>query len=64
MRTTLELPDRLVQDAMKVSHQKTKTATIVAALEGLVRRSRLRELQDFRGQVDLDLDLDALRKRA
>lgn len=64
MRTTLDLPDRLVQDAMKASHQKTKTATIVTALQDFVRKTRLRDLRNFKGQVDLDIDLDALRKRA
>lgn len=64
MRTTLDLPDRLVQDAMKASHQKTKTAAIVTALQDFVRKSRLQELRGFKGQVDLDIDLDALRKRA
>ena len=64
MRTTLDLPDRLVQDAMKASHQKTKTAAIVAALQDFVRKTRLQELRSFKGQVDLDIDLSVLRKRA
>jgi len=64
MRTTLNLPDELVQHAMKASHQKTKTAVIIAALQDVVRKSRLQELRHFKGRVNLDLDLAALRKRA
>ena len=64
MRTTLDLPDQLVQDAMKASHQKTKTAAIITALQDLVRKARLREIRQFKGRVDLEVDLDALRKRA
>lgn len=64
MRTTLDLPDVLVQDAMKASHQKTKTAVIITALQDLVRKSRLQELRRFKGRVKLDLDLDVVRKRA
>ena len=64
MRTTLDLPDRLMQDAIKASHQKTKTAVIIEALSDFVRKARLQELRTFKGQVDLDIDLDALRKRA
>ena len=63
MRTTLDLPDVLVQNAMKVSHQKTKTAVIITALQDLVRKSRLQELRQFKGQVNLDINLDVLRKR-
>jgi hypothetical protein len=64
MRTTLDLPDVLMSDAMKASHQRTKTAVIIAALQDLVRKSRLQELKRYKGRVDLDLDLNALRKRA
>ncbi|MBM4148257.1 MAG: type II toxin-antitoxin system VapB family antitoxin [Lentisphaerae bacterium] len=63
MRTTLDLPDRLVQEAMRASHQRTKTAVIISALQELVRKNRLQGLRDFKGRVDLDIDLDALRKR-
>ena len=63
MRTTLDLPDVLMQDAMKVSHQKTKTAVIITALQELVRKNRLQELRHFKGRVNLDLDLNVARKR-
>ncbi len=63
MRTTLDLPEVLVLNAMKVSHQKTKTAVIITALQDLVRKSRLQELRQFKGQVNLDMNLNVLRKR-
>ena len=63
MRTTLDLPDKLMADAMKATHQRTKTAVIVTALEDLVRKNRIRKLSSFRGKVDLNIDLDASRKR-
>ena len=64
MRTTLDLPDVLMQDAMKASHQKTKTAVIITALQDFVRKSRLQALKQYRGRVNLDVDLNTLRKRA
>ncbi|MHB8791266.1 MAG: type II toxin-antitoxin system VapB family antitoxin [Desulfobulbaceae bacterium] len=63
MRTTLDLPRELLEEAMKVSHAKTKTKVIITALEELIRRSRLAELKKFKGKVDLDMDLDAIRGR-
>lgn len=63
VRTTIDLPQRLVEEAMKVSHQRTKTAVIVAALEDFVRKNRIQGLKKFRGRVKLDIDLDKLRKR-
>jgi len=63
MRITLDLPEDLVRNAMKVSKQKTKTAVIIAALEDLVRRSRLQPLKSYKGKVPLDIDLATLRCR-
>ena len=64
MRTTLDLPEDLVEDAMKASHQKTKTAMIITALQDVVRKSRLQELRHFKCRVNLALDLNVVRKRA
>ncbi len=63
MRTTIDLPETLVKKAMKVSNQRTKTAVIVTALEDYVRKSRIQGLKKFRGKVDINIDLNKLRKR-
>ncbi len=63
MRTTLDLPEALLSEAMEVSQERTKTAVIIAALEGLVRQKRIQGLKRYKGAVDLDADLDLLRKR-
>ena len=63
MRTTLDLPAELLQEAMQVSHIKTKTKVIILALEELVRKSTIADLKQFKGAVDLDIDLDTLRDR-
>lgn len=63
MRTTLDLPESLLNEAMRVSHQKTKTAAIVTALNDLIRKNKLQQLRTFRGKIDIDLDFNELRKR-
>ncbi len=63
MRTTLDLPENLLEEGLKVSHLKTKTALIITALEGLVRRNRIQELKSYKGKIDLEIDLDSLRNR-
>ena len=64
MRTTIDLPNPLLKEAMKLSHQRTKTAVIISALEDYVRKSRIQGLKKFRGKVHLDIDFDKLRKRS
>ncbi len=63
MRTTLDLPEALVKEAMSASHQKTKTGAIITALQDLVRKNRLQELRRYKGRIDADVDLNVLRKR-
>ncbi len=63
MRTTLDIPAPLITEAMKLSHQKTKTAVIINALEDFVRKTRISGLKKYKGKIDLDIDLNALRKR-
>lgn len=63
MRTTLDLPENLLDEAMKVTQTKTKTAVIVKALEELVRKSKISDIKKYRGKIDLGVDLDELRDR-
>lgn len=63
MRTTLDLPEALLDEAMHVTHIKTKTALIITALEDLIRKNKLEGLKSYKGKVDLNIDLDALRDR-
>ncbi|HIP94650.1 MAG TPA: type II toxin-antitoxin system VapB family antitoxin [Leucothrix sp.] len=63
MRTTLDLPEDLLQKAMTLSQIKTKTQVITTALQELIRKSEISDLKNFKGKVDLDIDLDTLRGR-
>jgi hypothetical protein len=63
MRTTLDLPENLLEEAMKTTHIQTKTKVIITALEELIRKSKISELKKFKGKVDLAIDLDVIRGR-
>ncbi len=63
MRTTLDLPENLLDEAMKVTHTSTKTAVIVKALEELVRKSKISDLKKYKGKINIDIDLDEIRDR-
>jgi len=63
MRTTLDLPENLLDEAMKVTHTSTKTGVIVKALEELVRKSKISDLKKYKGKINIDIDLDEIRGR-
>jgi Arc/MetJ family transcription regulator len=63
MRTTLDLPDGLVEEAREAIGFKSKTDTVVFALKEVVRRKRKDELKDFITKVRYDFDPTELRKK-
>ena len=63
MRTTLDLPESLISEAMKITHTDTKTGVIVLALQELIRKSKISDLKKFKGKIDLNIDLDTIRDR-
>ena len=63
MRTTLEIPDALIEEAMALTHIPTKTDVIKTALQGLIQREKIRDLKNYYGKIDLDIDLDSMRQR-
>jgi len=63
LRTTLELPDSLVDEAMTLTKISTKTALITFALENVIQREKIKELTNYFGKINLDIDLNKLRNR-
>jgi len=63
MRMTLDLPEELLEEAMKATHLETKTKVIITALEELIRKTKIFELKQFKGKIDLDIDLNTIRGR-
>lgn len=63
MRTTLNIDDVALAEAVQASGGKTKTAVINEALRLYARRNRVRNLADLRGRAIWRGDLNALRKR-
>ncbi|MEO5898468.1 MAG: type II toxin-antitoxin system VapB family antitoxin [Vicinamibacterales bacterium] len=63
MRTTLDLPEELLESARKTLGFKSKSDTIVVALRELVRRHRIEDLKLLLGRVELDVDTARSRRR-
>jgi Arc/MetJ family transcription regulator len=63
MRTTLDLPEDLLLEAMKAAGLPTKTAVIIEALKELIRRESISGIKKFKGKINLEIDLDTLRSR-
>ena len=63
MRTTLDLPVELLDEAQRLLGFKSKTDTVVLSLRELIRRKRIDELRELLGSVTLDVDVAKSRRR-
>lgn len=63
MRTTLDLPESLIKEAMDLTRIQTKTEVIKMALQNLIQKEKIKDLKKYYGKIDLDIDLDTMRNR-
>ncbi len=63
MRTTLDLDESLLSEAMKWTGETTKTGAINEALKQIVKFKKRIRLLDLAGKVKLDVDLNTTRER-
>jgi Arc/MetJ family transcription regulator len=64
MRTTLDLDEKLVAKAMKITGVVTKTSLIHLALEEIIRKANVKALLDFGGKIKIDFDVNSSRGRS
>ena len=63
MRTTIDVPEDLLNEARRLLQFKSKTDTVIFSLRELIRRKRIEELKEMAGSIRLDVDLDRSRRR-
>jgi putative antitoxin of VapBC-like toxin-antitoxin system len=61
MKTTVDIPDADLEEAMRLSQAKTKRAAIIAAIQDFNRRGRLAELGKYAGTCKDLIDTEGLR---
>ena len=63
MRTTLDLPSGLIDEARDAIGFKSKTDTVVFALKEIIRRKRKDELKDWLTKMEFEFDPSDIRKK-
>ena len=61
MRTNIEIDDKLMSDTLKLTGLKTKREAVELGLKTLLRLRRQEQIRRFRGKLDWQGDLDAMR---
>lgn len=53
MRTTLNLPECLIKEAMAMTHIRTKTELMTIALQNLIQKEKIQGLKKYYGKMDI-----------
>jgi Arc/MetJ family transcription regulator len=61
MRTNIEIDDKLMSDALRLTGLKTKKEAVELGLRTLLRLRQQEELRRFRGKLQWEGDLNAMR---
>jgi Arc/MetJ family transcription regulator len=62
MRTNIVIDDKLMDEALRVTGLKTKREAVEMGLQTLLRLRRQGEIRSFRGKLNWQGDLDAMRQ--
>jgi Arc/MetJ family transcription regulator len=61
MRTTMDLPEDLLEEAKSISGTRSKTAAVILALKDYIDRKKIDSLRKLRGSIAVERDLTTLR---
>lgn len=61
MKTTLNIPEELINTAMSLSNKRTKTETITAALQEYIRLKKIEALLEHEGKLQFENSWDKTR---
>jgi Arc/MetJ family transcription regulator len=54
MKTTLNIPEDLIKTAMSLAKNRTKTQTVIIALQEFVRRKKVDKILAHEGKLEFD----------
>jgi len=54
MKTTLNIPDAIIKEAMSLSKHRTKTETVIIALREYIRLKKVEKVLAHEGKLEFD----------
>jgi len=61
MRTTIDIPEELFEEAQSILGFKSKTDVVIFSLQEVIRRKKLKELADLAGKGEFQKSARELR---
>lgn len=62
MRTTIDIPEDMMQEARRFADTKTKRETVLKGLEEIIKQGRRRELIERLGTFKIDMTREEIKR--
>ena len=63
MRTTIDIPQELLEEAQSILGFKSKSDVVIYSLKEVIRKKKLKELADLAGRVEFEKSARELRSK-
>ena len=63
MRTTIDIPQELLEEAQSILGFKSKSDVVIYSLKEVIRKKKLKELADLAGRVEFEKSAEELRNK-
>ena len=63
IKTTINISDDLIKEAMKITTAPTNTALIKTALNNTIQKNKIKSIKNYKGKIDIAIELNSIRKR-
>lgn len=54
MRATLNLPDELINEILRITGEKSKTKALTKAMEEFIRQKKINQLIELSGKIEIE----------
>ena len=61
MKTTLNIPRELIEKAMSISRNRTKTETVIVALQQYIRLKKIEKILECEGKLQFEGSWEKIR---
>jgi len=61
MRTTIDIPEDLINEAMRVTKSRTKAELIKNALYNMIQKNKIKSLKSYKGKIGMETGSEQFR---
>jgi len=62
-KATIKIPEKLLQDLLKVIKAKNKTQAVIIAIEDEIKKKKFERIKEMAGKMEFDIEAEEIRHK-